>query len=76
MCLLNPDLTVHQVNNTLFKSHRHLLSKFSVLSRLIENVENGYKPNVLPHILPPVFVQRDESGVDDFRNMFKVLYAS
>ncbi|KAF8604193.1 hypothetical protein BDV93DRAFT_606212 [Ceratobasidium sp. AG-I] len=62
------------VNGTLFKTHAYLLKKFAGLKYLVkaalENVDPENKP------IKSISVQRDERGVDDFQNMFKVLYAS
>ncbi|CAE6403723.1 unnamed protein product [Rhizoctonia solani] len=59
-----------KVNNTIFKTHKHLLNDFNRLRETIKGMErydNG----------PPcITVYRDERGVEDFKNTFKVLYAS
>ncbi|CAE6456682.1 unnamed protein product [Rhizoctonia solani] len=59
-----------RVNNTVFKSHKHLLNDFSRLKELIKGMER-YNSGT-----PCITVYRDERGVEDFKNMFKVLYAS
>ncbi|KAF8605208.1 hypothetical protein BDV93DRAFT_543742 [Ceratobasidium sp. AG-I] len=60
------------VNNTIFKTHKYKLSKFSILHDLFQNADHSDRPR---HI-PTISVQRDTGGVEDFRNTFKVLYAS
>ncbi|KAH7344489.1 hypothetical protein B0J17DRAFT_635617 [Rhizoctonia solani] len=59
-----------KVNNTIFKTHKHLLNDFTRLRETIrgmERYENG---------IPCITIYRDERGVEDFKSMFKVLYAS
>ncbi|CAE6424596.1 unnamed protein product [Rhizoctonia solani] len=59
-----------KVNNTTFKSHKHLLNDFARLREMIKGMER-YSSG-----LSCITIYRDERGVDDFKNMFKVLYAS
>ncbi|CAE6479370.1 unnamed protein product [Rhizoctonia solani] len=58
-----------KVNNTIFKTHKHLLNDFARLREVIKGMERCGDT-------PCVTIYRDERGVEDFRNMFKVLYAS
>ncbi|CAE6469548.1 unnamed protein product [Rhizoctonia solani] len=58
-----------KVNGTIFKTHKHLLIDFGRLREMIRGMEQ-YSDT------PCVCVYRDERGVEDFKNMFKVLYAS
>ena len=62
------------MNGTLFKTHAYLLKKFIGLKYLVqaalENEDLKNKP------IRGINIQRDEKGIDDFQNMFKVLYAS
>ncbi|KAF8605210.1 hypothetical protein BDV93DRAFT_522073 [Ceratobasidium sp. AG-I] len=60
------------VNNTIFKTHKYKLSKFSILMDLIQHA--GYLDR--PRYIPTINVQREVCGVEDFSNTFKVLYAS
>ncbi|KAG8682725.1 hypothetical protein FRC11_014490 [Ceratobasidium sp. 423] len=59
-----------KVNNTIFKSHKHLLNDFGRLREMIKGMER-YNSG-----MPCITIYRDERGVEDFKNMFKVLYAS
>ncbi|CEL58200.1 hypothetical protein RSOLAG1IB_02945 [Rhizoctonia solani AG-1 IB] len=59
-----------KVNNTTFKSHKHLLNDFARLREMIKGMER-YNSG-----LSCITIYRDERGVDDFKNMFKVLYSS
>ncbi|QRW19547.1 hypothetical protein RhiXN_00953 [Rhizoctonia solani] len=59
-----------KVNNTTFKSHKHLLNDFARLKEMIKGMER-YNSGA-----QCITVYRDERGVEDFKNMFKVLYAS
>ncbi|CAE6463436.1 unnamed protein product [Rhizoctonia solani] len=59
-----------KVNNTIFKSHKHLLNDFGRLREMIKGMER-YNTGT-----PCIIIYRDEHGVEDFKNMFKVLYAS
>ncbi|KAJ1310937.1 hypothetical protein OPQ81_009449 [Rhizoctonia solani] len=56
-----------RVNNIIFKTHKHLLNDFARLKEVIKGMER-YHPDT-----PCITIYRDERGVDDFRNMFKVL---
>ncbi|KAF8605212.1 hypothetical protein BDV93DRAFT_605683 [Ceratobasidium sp. AG-I] len=60
------------VNNTIFKTHKYKLNKFSILKDLIQRIG----PSDRPRYAPTISVQRGTGGVEDFNNMFKVLYAS
>ncbi|CAE7192790.1 unnamed protein product [Rhizoctonia solani] len=59
-----------KVNNTVFKSHKHLLTDFGRLKEMIKGMER-YNTGA-----PCISIYRDERGVEDFKNMFKVLYAT
>ncbi|KAJ1310938.1 hypothetical protein OPQ81_009450 [Rhizoctonia solani] len=59
-----------KVNNTIFKSHKYLLNDFGRLQEMIKGMER-YNSGT-----PSISIYRDEHGVEDFKNMFKVLYAS
>ncbi|KAG8727818.1 hypothetical protein FRC11_012398, partial [Ceratobasidium sp. 423] len=59
-----------KVNNTIFKSHKHLLNDFGRLKEMIKGMERHNTGT------PRITIYRDERGVEDFKNMFKVLYAS
>ncbi|CEL58202.1 hypothetical protein RSOLAG1IB_02947 [Rhizoctonia solani AG-1 IB] len=59
-----------KVNNTTFKSHKHLLNDFARLREMIKGMERYSSGGSC------ITIYRDERGVDDFKNMFKVLYAS
>ncbi|KDN49513.1 hypothetical protein RSAG8_02215, partial [Rhizoctonia solani AG-8 WAC10335] len=59
-----------KVNNTVFKAHKHLLTDFGRLKEMIKGMER-YNAGT-----PCISIYRDERGVEDFRNMFKVLYAT
>ncbi|CAE6463428.1 unnamed protein product [Rhizoctonia solani] len=59
-----------KVNNTVFKSHKHLLNDFGRLREMIKGMERHNAGT------PCITIYRDERGVEDFKNMFKVLYAS
>ncbi|KAF8605205.1 hypothetical protein BDV93DRAFT_543740 [Ceratobasidium sp. AG-I] len=61
-----------RVNDAIFKTHMHMLDKFSGLKDLLDRIGHYSSPVSMPVIT----VQRDEHGVKDFCNMFKVLYAS
>ncbi|KAL5640824.1 hypothetical protein ACGC1H_001344 [Rhizoctonia solani] len=58
-----------KVNGTIFKTHKHLLNDFGRLKEMIQGMDR-YGDT------PCVSIYRDERGVEDFKNMFKVLYAS
>ncbi|EUC65451.1 hypothetical protein RSOL_446170, partial [Rhizoctonia solani AG-3 Rhs1AP] len=59
-----------KVNNTVFKTHKHLLNDFGRLKEMIKGMER-YNTGT-----PCISIYRDERGVEDFRNMFKILYAT
>ncbi|CCO27235.1 hypothetical protein BN14_01271 [Rhizoctonia solani AG-1 IB] len=59
-----------KVNNTTFKSHKHLLNDFARLREMIKGMERYSSGGSC------ITIYRDERGVDDFKNMFKILYAS
>lgn len=63
-------LTIYpnQVNNTIFKTHKHILCKFTQLDIMLQHPLAG--PD------PPIILNRDENGVEDFVNTFKILYAT
>ncbi|KAF8605211.1 hypothetical protein BDV93DRAFT_605682 [Ceratobasidium sp. AG-I] len=61
-----------RVNDTIFKSHKYQLDKFSLLNKLIQ--ATGHSE--IPRSLPAIRVETDKRGVSDFINMFKILYAS
>ncbi|KAF8605207.1 hypothetical protein BDV93DRAFT_507271 [Ceratobasidium sp. AG-I] len=65
------DIELH-VNGAIFKTHTHVLNDFSGLKHLMDSINYSSTPVSLPAIR----VQRDEQGIKDFCNMFKVLYAS
>ncbi|CUA73778.1 hypothetical protein RSOLAG22IIIB_01295 [Rhizoctonia solani] len=58
-----------KVNNTIFKTHKHLLNDFGRLREVIKGMERYGEA-------PCISIYRDEHGVEDFKNMFQVLYAS
>ncbi|KAH7344490.1 hypothetical protein B0J17DRAFT_3657 [Rhizoctonia solani] len=60
----------NKVNNTTFKTHKYLLNDFGRLKEMIKGMER-YNTGT-----PCITIYRDERGVEDFKNMFKVLYAS
>ncbi|KAF8605209.1 hypothetical protein BDV93DRAFT_605680 [Ceratobasidium sp. AG-I] len=60
------------VNNTIFRTHKYKLSKFSILMDLIQRACYLDRPRYMPKIS----VQREICGAEDFSNTFKVLYAS
>ncbi|CAE7192797.1 unnamed protein product [Rhizoctonia solani] len=57
-----------RVNNTIFKTHKHFLVKFTRLGDMIQNTASKSTSSIT--------LYRDERGVDDINNTFKVLYAS
>ncbi|CAE6395949.1 unnamed protein product [Rhizoctonia solani] len=59
-----------KVNNTVFKTHKYLLNDFGRLKEVIKGMER-YNTGA-----PCISIYRDERGVEDFKNMFKVLYAT
>ncbi|KAF8605213.1 hypothetical protein BDV93DRAFT_76835 [Ceratobasidium sp. AG-I] len=61
-----------QVDNTTFRTHKYKLDKFSVLKDLMQRVDRLDRPRPMPTIS----VQRGTDSIEDFKNMFKVLYAS
>ncbi|KDN49515.1 hypothetical protein RSAG8_02217, partial [Rhizoctonia solani AG-8 WAC10335] len=61
-----------RVNNTIFKTHKYFLSKFTRLEDMILNTGCHDSPSSTPCIT----LYRDERGVDDINNTFKILYAS
>ncbi|CAE6500703.1 unnamed protein product [Rhizoctonia solani] len=61
-----------RVNNTIFKTHKYFLSKFTRLGDMIQNTGSQDSPNPTPCLT----LYRDERGVDDINNTFKILYAS
>ncbi|CUA73781.1 hypothetical protein RSOLAG22IIIB_01298 [Rhizoctonia solani] len=58
-----------RVNNTIFKTHKYFLSKFTRLEDMIRN--SGCHDSA-----PCITLYRDEGGVNDINNTFKILYAS
>ncbi|KAF8604153.1 hypothetical protein BDV93DRAFT_606183 [Ceratobasidium sp. AG-I] len=62
------------VNDTLFKTHAYLLKKFVGFKCSVDMAlgSEGLKNKAGRGI----HIRRDEKGVSDFQNMFKVLYAS
>ncbi|KAG8700602.1 hypothetical protein FRC11_012811, partial [Ceratobasidium sp. 423] len=67
----NSDIEL-RVNNTIFKTHTYFLSKFTRLEEMIQNTKHQDSPSSTPCIS----LYRDERGVDDINNTFKILYAS
>ncbi|KAJ1310941.1 hypothetical protein OPQ81_009453 [Rhizoctonia solani] len=65
------DVTL-QINNTIFKTHKHVLCKFAHLEIMLQNTgppePTGSNPSITLH--------RDEHGVEDVINTFKILYAT
>ncbi|KAG8762825.1 hypothetical protein FRC12_008825 [Ceratobasidium sp. 428] len=58
------------VENTLFKTHKHMLEKFSVLQAYIQRIEED------DYGFVPILMANSDHRADDFQNMFQVLYAS
>ncbi|CAE6463408.1 unnamed protein product [Rhizoctonia solani] len=67
----NSDIDL-RVNNTIFKTHKYFLSKFTRLEEMIQNTRHQDSPSPTMCIT----LYRDERGVDDINNTFKILYAS
>ncbi|CAE6456688.1 unnamed protein product [Rhizoctonia solani] len=61
-----------RVNNTIFKTHKYFLCKFTRLEEMIQNMKNHDSPNSTPRIT----IYRDDRGVNDFSNTLKITYAS
>ncbi|KAJ1310940.1 hypothetical protein OPQ81_009452 [Rhizoctonia solani] len=61
-----------RVNNTIFKTHKYFLSKFTRFEEMIQNMRCHDSLSSIPCIT----IYRDERGVDDIHNTFKILYAS
>ncbi|CAE6395904.1 unnamed protein product [Rhizoctonia solani] len=58
-----------QVNNTVFQTHKHILCKFAQFEIMLQNTgPTGSDPSIILH--------RDECGVEDITNTFKILYAT
>ncbi|KAG8727817.1 hypothetical protein FRC11_012397 [Ceratobasidium sp. 423] len=65
------------MNNTLFKTRKYLLNKFSALAGLVRDAEStGQSSASGPIPLPRVVVKCDAQLIGDFNNMIKILYAS
>ncbi|KAH7344492.1 hypothetical protein B0J17DRAFT_702162 [Rhizoctonia solani] len=56
-----------RVNNTIFKTHKYFLSKFTRFEEMIQNMRYQGPLNSTPCIT----VYRDERGVNDINNTFK-----
>ncbi|CAE6456696.1 unnamed protein product [Rhizoctonia solani] len=61
-----------RINDTTFKTHKHVLCKFTHLDAILQNVEHYQSTGSGPSIR----LDRDERGVEDMGNTFKILYAS
>ncbi|CAE6431648.1 unnamed protein product [Rhizoctonia solani] len=59
-----------QVNNTIFKTHKHIICKFTHLEIMLQNIEQPTGSN------PLITLHQDERGVEDITNTFKILYAT
>ncbi|CAE6424582.1 unnamed protein product [Rhizoctonia solani] len=61
-----------RVNNTIFKTHKYFLCKFRSFEDMIQNMKHQDSSNPTSSIT----VYRDDRGVNDFSNTFKIIYAS
>ncbi|KAF8707556.1 BTB/POZ domain, partial [Rhizoctonia solani] len=61
-----------RVNNTIFKTHKHFLCKFARFEEMIQNM----KPHDFSTSTPYITICRDDRGVSDVSNTFKIIYAS
>ncbi|QRV75903.1 hypothetical protein RhiJN_03918 [Ceratobasidium sp. AG-Ba] len=59
------------VDDTLFKTHRHILKKFAKFDEHIKHIEENH-----PDFIPVIKMSYDKHTETDFRNTFKILYAS
>jgi hypothetical protein len=66
---------IYKFKNTIFKTRKYLISKFTVLSRLLQEAESA--GSLRSQVLPPlVTVKCDQQSVEDFKNTLQILYAS
>ncbi|KAF8605115.1 hypothetical protein BDV93DRAFT_605604 [Ceratobasidium sp. AG-I] len=56
-----------KVNGTSLETHRFILKRFNAMKSMLSATPDG---------ITSVAIHRDEGGVDDFRNTFKIIYAS
>ncbi|QRW19544.1 hypothetical protein RhiXN_00950 [Rhizoctonia solani] len=61
-----------QINNATFKTHKHILCNFTHLDKMLQNT--GQYESAGPGSM--IRLNRDERGVEDMKNTFKILYAS
>ncbi|QRV90710.1 hypothetical protein RhiJN_18728 [Ceratobasidium sp. AG-Ba] len=59
------------VDDTLFKTHRHILKKFAKFDEHIKHIEENH-----PDFIPVIKMSYNKDTETDFRNTFKILYAS
>ncbi|CAE6424573.1 unnamed protein product [Rhizoctonia solani] len=57
-----------RINDTTFKTHKHILCKFTYFDTILQNIKQGSAQSIR--------LDRDELGVEDMKNTFKILYAS
>ncbi|KDN49516.1 hypothetical protein RSAG8_02218, partial [Rhizoctonia solani AG-8 WAC10335] len=60
-----------QVNDTIFKTHKHVLCKFAHIEIMLQNTGQHQTTGD-----PSIVLRRDERGVEDTTNTFKILYAT
>ncbi|CAE6463397.1 unnamed protein product [Rhizoctonia solani] len=61
-----------QANGTVFITHKHILCKFSHFETMLQNAGSHESTGLDPSII----LHRDEHGVEDISNTFKILYAT
>lgn len=59
------------VDNTLFKTHKYILKKFVKFDEHIQHIEDNH-----PDFIPVIKIGHGKQREADFRNAFKILYAS
>ncbi|KAG8700603.1 hypothetical protein FRC11_012812, partial [Ceratobasidium sp. 423] len=67
-CVRKTSLYFKKVNNTVFKTHKHILCKFAHLETMLQNTgpHEPTKPDLL------ITLHRDEHGAKDISNTFKI----